>query len=116
MKTKLLYFVIAFGFSTINAAYSQQGKSDATFNTYDDGVSGDGFDGNVRTVNLQSDGKLIVGGEFLNFIGAATPKFCRLLPEGSKDPSFITGSGFNGNVYCSLIQPDGKIIIGGIFT
>ena len=116
MKTKLLYFVIAFGCSTLNAAYSQQGRADATFNTYDDGFSGDGFDGNVRTVTLQSDGKLIVGGEFVNFIGASTPKFCRLLPDGSKDPSFITGSSFNGNVYCSLVLPNGKIIVGGTFS
>jgi hypothetical protein len=39
----------------------QQGKSDATFNVYDDGLQGDGFDNTVRTVSVQSDSKLIVG-------------------------------------------------------
>ena len=116
MKTKLLYSVFLLFFFITNVTYSQEGKADATFNTYDDGLLGDGFDGTVRTVNLQSDGKLIVGGEFSNFNGAITPKLCRLLPDGSKDPSFITGSGFNGSVYCSLIQSDGKIIIVGSFT
>ncbi|WP_244199295.1 T9SS sorting signal type C domain-containing protein [Flavobacterium psychrolimnae] len=97
-------------------AHSQQGKSDATFNIYDDGLQGDGFDGTVRTVALQTDGKLIVGGEFLNFNGGATLYLCRLLPDGSKDLSFNLGSGIIGKVYCSLIQTDGKIILGGSFT
>ena len=116
MKTKLLFFVIAFGLLIINTAYAQQGKSDAAFNTYDGGLFGDGFDGAVRTLSLQPDGKLIVGGEFLNFNGIATPYLCRLFPDGSKDPSFVLGTGFVGNVYSSLLQPDGKIIIGGSFT
>jgi hypothetical protein len=45
---------------------------DTTFNTADDGLQGDGFDDIVRTVALQSDGDLIVGGEFLNFNGIST--------------------------------------------
>ncbi|MCK8140342.1 T9SS sorting signal type C domain-containing protein [Flavobacterium sp. I-SCBP12n] len=116
MKTKLLLFGIAFGFLMSTVGYSQQGKSDAAFNTYDSGLLGDGFDGVVRTVSLQSDGKLIVGGEFLNFNGAPTPYLCRLFPDGSKDTLFLLGSSFNANVYSSLIQSDGKIIIGGSFT
>lgn len=105
-----------FSLSIFNAAYCQEGRVDATFNTYDDGVLGDGFDNTVRTVSLQSDGKLIAGGDFLNFNGAATPKLCRLFPDGSKDPSFVLGTGFVGNIYCTLIQADGKIIVGGAFT
>ena len=110
------YFAVFFIFFFTNVAFSQQGKSDVTFNTYDDGLLGDGFDGIVRTVALQTDGKLIVGGEFSNFNGAATPFLCRLLQDGSKDPSFNLGSGIGGKVYCSLMQPDGKIILGGSFT
>jgi hypothetical protein len=41
---------------------AQQGVIDTTFNTADDGLQGDGFDDIVRTVALQSDGDLIVGG------------------------------------------------------
>jgi hypothetical protein len=51
---------------------AQQGVLDTTFNTADDGLQGDGFDDIVRTVALQSDGDLIVGGEFLNFNGIST--------------------------------------------
>ena len=116
LDLKISYSTLLFIFLFINVAFSQQGKSDVTFNTYDDGLLGDGFDGTVRTVSVQTDGKLIVGGEFSNFNGAATSFLCRLLSDGSKDLSFNLGSGINGKVYCSLIQPDGKIILGGSFT
>lgn len=116
MKTTVIYFAILFGLLFHNKAYSQQGKSDATFNVYDDGLQGDGFDNTVRTVSLQTDSKLIVGGDYLNFNGAITPYLCRLFQDGSKDTSFNLGTSFNGKVYCSLIQPDGKIILGGSFT
>lgn len=114
-KIILIYFTFFFFFIFINGAFSQQGKSDLAFNTYDDGLQGDGFDGTVRTVSLQTDGKLIVGGEYLNFNGASSAYLCRLFADGSKDSSFNLGSGFNSKVYCSLIQPDGKIILGGSF-
>ena len=99
-----------------NKTYSQQGKSDATFNVYDDGLQGDGFDNTVRTVSVQSDSKLIVGGDYLNFNGTSTPYLCRLFQDGTKDTSFNLGTSFNGKVYCSLLQPDGKILLGGAFT
>ncbi len=31
-------------------------------------------------------------------------------------PAFVTGTGFNGNVYATLVQGDGKILVGGDFT
>ncbi|MFV5683901.1 T9SS sorting signal type C domain-containing protein [Flavobacterium sp. GB2R13] len=113
---KLPFFVILFSLFFINSSYSQQGKVDLAFNVLDDGLQGDGFDNTVRTVSLQADGKLIVGGDFLNFNGAVTPYLCRLFSDGSKDISFGLGSGFNGKIYCSLLLPDGKIILGGSFT
>lgn len=116
LKTILLYIIVAFNFSLPNFAYSQQGKVDLAFNTFDDGLQGDGFDNTVRIVSLQIDGRLIVGGDYLNFNGASTPYLCRLYSDGSKDTSFGLGTGFNNKVYCSLQQPDGKIVLGGSFT
>ena len=55
------FFVFLTGLFFICPAYSQQGKVDVAFNTFDDGLQGDGFDNTVRTVSLQADGKLIVG-------------------------------------------------------
>ncbi|VXA95453.1 conserved exported hypothetical protein [Flavobacterium sp. 9R] len=116
MKIKnILLLLLVFSFSCASV-FSQQGKVDPTFNTYDDGLLGDGFDNTVRTLSVQDDGKLIVGGDFLNFNGVATPYLCRLLPDGSKDVSFSLGTGFNNKVYASLLQPDGKILVAGSFT
>ena len=116
MKTKLLYVAIVISSLILNNGYSQQGTIDAAFNTFDNGLQGDGFDNTVNTVHAQTDGKLIAGGSFLNFNGASSPYLCRLMPDGSRDPSFILGSGFTGIIYSSLIQADGKIILGGSFT
>jgi uncharacterized delta-60 repeat protein len=96
--------------------YAQQGKVDATFNTLDDGLIGDGFDNTVRTLTLQSDQNLIVGGDYLNLNGIHSSYLTRLKPDGTIDENFDTGPGFNGKVYTSYIQPDGKIIVGGSFT
>ena len=105
--------MIFFGNAEIQA---QQGKVDATFNTMDDGVIGDGFDNIVHTLSLQPDQNLIVGGDYLNLNGITSPYLTRLKPDGTTDENFNTGSGFNGKVYASYIQPDGKIIVGGSFT
>jgi uncharacterized delta-60 repeat protein len=105
----LLFLLSCFG-------HSQEVQVDPKFNSYDDGLLGDGFDGTVRTLSLQNDGKLIVGGEFLNYNGSTTPYLCRLQIEGSKDAGFNLGTAFNGKIYASILQPDGKIIVAGAFT
>lgn len=115
MKYRIDFTLIIFAFFVITT-FAQQGKLDSNFNTHDNGITGDGFDGAVRTLALQSDGKLIVGGEYLNFNGKPISYLCRLNTDGSIDTTFETGAGFNGKIYTSHIQSDGKIIIGGNFT
>lgn len=97
-------------------SYAQQGKVDVTFNTQDDGLIGDGFDLPVQTLSLQPDQNLIVGGEFLNLNGIPAPYLTRLKPDGTPDEIFYIGSGFNGKIYASCLQPNGKIIVAGSFT
>ena len=113
--SKFYFVTFVFLFLSLNN-FAQQGKLDSNFNTYDDGTAGDGFDNAVRTLALQTDGKLIVGGDFLNFNGKPLPYLCRLESDGTVDPTFDTGTGFNGKIYTSHIQSDGKIIAGGNFT
>ncbi len=111
---KSIAFFLFFLFSCFG--YSQEVQVDPNFNPYDNGLLGDGFDGTVRTLSLQNDGKLVVGGEFLNFNGSASPYLCRLQMDGSKDAEFNLGTAFNGKIYTSLVQSDGRIIIAGSFT
>lgn len=116
LNKKILLFLIL-----INCFYNvelkaQQGKVDLTFNTLDDGQNGDGFDNTVRTLVLQPDQNLIVGGDYLSLNGIPSPYLTRLKPDGSIDETFNLGTGFNGKIYTTYIQPDGKIIVGGSFT
>lgn len=74
-----------------------------------------GYDG-VTSLALQSDGKILAGGDFTGYNGTMIRGIIRLLPNGSIDPAFQPGSGiFGGPVRSILIQPDGKIIAGGAF-
>ncbi|MCP2028221.1 putative delta-60 repeat protein [Flavobacterium sp. HSC-32F16] len=115
MTKNLIYSFVLFALSFSNV-FSQQGKVDVTFNTVDDGLKGDGFDGTVHTLFLQSDQKLLVGGEYLSINGNIASHLIRLLPDGTIDETFNIGIGFNGNVYSCNVQPDGKIIVAGNFT
>lgn len=78
----------------------------------------DGFapdvDGNVFAVATQSDGKIIVGGQFSTINSSNRRNLARLNPDGSVDNSFNPSA--NGPVRAIVIQPDGQIVIGGDFT
>jgi uncharacterized delta-60 repeat protein len=90
------------------------GTWDTSFNNGGNGVSY----GNTYAIALQSDGKILVGGTFEQYNGISVPTgSIRLDSTGSLDTSFNNGgSGFNGIVYSLVIQPDGKILVGGNFN
>ena len=74
----------------------------------------------VRAVAVQPDGKIVLGGRF-GLIGAtARNGLARLNADGSVDTTFDPGTGIDfgessSGVYSLAIQPDGKILAGGIF-
>jgi uncharacterized delta-60 repeat protein len=86
------------------------GSKDTSFNI------GTGFVGNVYSIAIQSDGKILVGGSFYEFTGSTQNKLIRLNSDGSKDETFDIGSGFNSGVYSVAVQSDGKILVGGNFS
>ncbi len=72
--------------------------------------------GSVRTLAVQSDGKIVIGGDF-NFVsGIARNNIARLNSDGTLDTSFDPGTGFNNSVEKVVIQSDGKILVGGVFS
>ncbi|MBL7899824.1 MAG: hypothetical protein JNJ99_14890, partial [Crocinitomicaceae bacterium] len=89
-------------------------NSDGTLDTSFDPAGG--FNAQVLTLSLQSDGKIIAGGEFTSFSGNTANHIVRLMDNGSFDPAFNIGSGFSDDVYTTFIQPDGKILVGGYFS
>lgn len=68
----------------------------------------------VSAVALQSDGKIVFGGNFLNFDGASRTRLGRLSSTGILDAGFTATA--NGQVLAIVVQSDDKIVIGGSFT
>jgi uncharacterized delta-60 repeat protein len=77
---------------------------------------GTGFDNDVYTMAVQTDGKILVGGLFESYNGTPAGKIIRLNNDGSVDNTFGIGTGFNFSVFAITIQSDNKILVGGIFT
>jgi uncharacterized delta-60 repeat protein len=77
-----------------------------------------GFNGVVRAIDYQSDGKIIVGGDFTEFNKNTVKRICRLNPDGTEDNTFTSnlGTGFSSGVLTIKVQPDDKILVGGVFT
>src|SRR5438552_17198190 len=76
---------------------------------------GNGIDNAALALALQTDGRIIVGGQFSHVDLTQRINLARLNTDGSVDLSFDPGSGPNGDVNAIVIQPDGRILIGGTF-
>ena len=77
---------------------------------------GVGVNGTIYTLAVQNDGKILVGGEFISFNGVARTNLIRLNVNGSLDNTFNPGLSIDASVRALLVQPDGKIVLGGSFT
>jgi uncharacterized delta-60 repeat protein len=86
------------------------GSVDGTF------VYGTGFNGGLRSITTQSDGKILAGGLFTSYNGTAANRIIRLNSNGSVDNTFVYGTGFDEWALSVVVQSDGKILAGGIFT
>jgi uncharacterized delta-60 repeat protein len=106
-------------FSTVNgisrngiARLSADGSLDTSFQN---GMAG--ADAPVYRVRAQADGKALIGGPFVTVNGVARLSLARLNSNGSLDTGFLNGmSGPNNTVTTIALQPDGKILVGGVFT
>lgn len=77
---------------------------------------GTGFNGTINSIAIQSDGKILTGGNFSTFNGQSQNRIMRLNSDGSKDITFNIGAGFDNNVNSIGIQSDNQILVGGAFT
>lgn len=104
------------------ARLNNDGTLDASFNP---GTSVDGLPNSfsVNAIALQSDNKILIGGEFTSYNGTSRHRIVRVNSDGSLDGTFNPGTGFNGpgptsfgTVTSIAVQADGKIVVGGFFT
>jgi uncharacterized delta-60 repeat protein len=80
--------------------------------TFDVGL---GADGVVKSIDLQSSGKIIIGGDFLSYNGDSRLFLARLNTDGSLDSSFYSWSPSDSVETVQVLSND-KILIGGKFT
>jgi uncharacterized delta-60 repeat protein len=69
---------------------------------------------NVNSIAIQSDGKILIGGDFDTVNGETHDNIARLNSDGTIDSSLTTDVG--GEVNVMTLQADGKILIGGNFS
>src|SRR5207237_1473973 len=70
----------------------------------------------VYAVASQTNGQVLVGGYFSSINGTNRNFIARLNANGSLDATFDPGTGPNNSVLTMAVQPDGKVLIGGLFT
>jgi len=71
----------------------------------------------LYSIKVQSDGKIVVGGLFNTIGGQTRYRLARLNSNGSLDTGFNPGNAvINEGIYAILIQPDGKIVVGGSYS
>ncbi|MDB5269101.1 MAG: Delta-60 repeat protein/Por secretion system C-terminal sorting [Hymenobacter sp.] len=111
------------------------GSVDAAFNaggtgfTYNEQVSSSApnFGNNIRSLTVQTDDKILVGGNLDRYNGQDAANLVRLNANGTLDTSFSVGalgltatgaltSPSSGTPETILVQPDGKIVVGGTFA
>src|SRR2546428_8557 len=85
----------------------------------------DSFDPNadnfVEAIAVQADGKILAGGDFTPLApngGAAMTRnrIVRLETDGRLDQTLLNLNVGGGVIFATAVQPDGKILIGGLFT
>ena len=112
-------FTISDGATTIRniARLNSDGSLDTTFNP---GTGDRGANNPVHALAIQSDGKILVGGNFTQFNNAASRRLIRLNTDGTIDATFNGTGTTNGEIRTIAIQKIGanadKIVIGGFFS
>jgi uncharacterized delta-60 repeat protein len=99
------------------ARYNVDGTLDAVF-----GANATGPSTNIYRCGLgiQSDGKIIIAGDYTVFNGTARPHITRLNTNGTLDATYTVGTGFTGGNFDKItnlaVQPDNKVIVVGDYT
>ncbi len=102
---------VTYNYETVNriARLKKNGSLDPSFN------SGTGANGTVKSIAVQPNGKIIIGGEFTSYNNEPCQQIARLNTDGTLDGSF-KALGVDGVINSIVIQENEKIVIAGKFT
>jgi uncharacterized delta-60 repeat protein len=108
--------VIGGSFTSVNnsnlnylARLNTDGSVDGSFNSLLQ-------DGNVQSLAVTPQDEILIGGGFTSINGYSRTYIACLNADGSLDTNFNPGVGANSPVTAIALQPDGKVIISGLFT
>lgn len=100
--------------------WAQTSALDPTFSpvraTTTNPVSGAVVPGTINDVVRQPDGKYIIGGDFTAINGVPASRLARLEANGTVDAAFTAACAADGPVSSLVLQPDGRVLVGGRFT
>lgn len=110
-------FVIAGDINYVNGVFKKRiarlnpnGSLDNTFNVVDT------LNGTIFDIAVQTDGKVLVVGDFYIYDGVVTQyNMVRLNSSGTRDTTFNIDRRISGNIYEVNPLANGKILIGGAF-
>jgi uncharacterized delta-60 repeat protein len=77
---------------------------------------GTGFNNTVDALNIGSNGKVYVGGEFSKYNNVTYNHIVGLNSDGTVNTGFNVGTGISGYVYHIVLDSSGKIYVGGNFS
>jgi len=92
---------------------NSDGSIDTTFTSLGFGPAL--LDDRAIQTQIQSDGKIIVGGFFESYNSQSYEKLIRLNSDGTIDTSFYVGIGFDDYVLATYITSDYRLLVGGRF-
>lgn len=98
----------------VNRRYLARVRPDATLDAAFN--PGNGADGEIVAVALQSDGRMAIGGRFQGYNNVGRNRVARLNADGTLDTTFAPAGGADGEVSDLEIQSDGRIVIVGSFS
>jgi uncharacterized delta-60 repeat protein len=111
--------VVGGAFSAVNSSSSRyhlarlltDGTLDSTFF-----ATGSGVYSTVWALAVQSDGRIVIGGDFTSVGGTSRYHVARLNSNGTLDGSFIPTNAINYSVLAVAVQTNNAVIIGGTFN
>lgn len=72
-------------------------------------------DGHAYAAAVDAQGRIMIGGSSMEMEGIDLVGLTRLNSDGTRDESFVGRTLQRANIFATLVEPDGKIMVGGDF-
>ncbi len=108
-------------FNGVNTAglvrLNANGTVDTTFNPGGAGITGNSYGQDVRSIVVEANGKIVIGGHFSTYDGQTANSVARLNANGTLDATFNAGAGpSDGGIYSVAVDGSGNVLVGGGYS